>query len=174
MGIPRRVRSPSRAHVDTNVLRFALDPDEDVETRQTARRIFHTRIGQPKMACSLPVAGEFLQTLAKEKSRQAFEDLAGKLWDYVRHGRLIFYGLEGRALEIYRTAGRIRDADPRLTANDALILASFLADEDAATQYTMDVELIRSDVVKEMCRAGGKRIRGLGWDEFAGRVALAL
>lgn len=161
MGIPRRKRSPSRAHVDTAILRYALDRDEEVGLRELARRLFYRRRGQPRVCISLPVAGEFVETLARDKDGEGFKRVLDELWDFLAGDRLVLFGLGRTPTEAFEIAQHLQGEDPLLTPTDALIVACLLADEEAQNLYTTDPTMIDSRVIRMKCKARGKRVREL-------------
>lgn len=162
MDVPRQARPRPRAHLDTVVLLAALGYDEDVDLVRKARQFLHRTSG-PVACVSLPVLGEVslkLLTVYDSDSEavvyQAHEDINR----FLLAGKLVTFGLGPPDTPALRLAAQMQKEDGRISPTDAVVIASMLADPDAAALYSTD-EFVGSRVVQDLARECGKRVLGI-------------
>lgn len=162
MGIPGEVRSPPRVHLDSDILRYVLDPSEDADLKTSSRELFFPRGRKPAVYCSAPAAGEFVSILAEDTIRQGrqadYEVALLRYWEYIRDGDLNVYMFGATPTTALRHARDLHAQDPLISPTDAAIVGCFLSDDSASVLYTTDTDIILSQVAIDTARGLGKRI----------------
>ncbi len=166
MGIPQEVPPPQRAHIDTNILRYLLDPEEDSTLKGSARGLIFGPGEKLPVCISCPVAGELVALLAKDTvERDAaghdFERAMATFWRYIKEERLELFMFGRNAIGLLRIAERLFKVETRLETTDAIILASFVADNQAVVFFTTDPILLGVELVSFVKKEWGKSIRPL-------------
>ena len=170
MGIPQEEPPPPRAHIDTDILRAALDPADATGLHGPARSLIFNRAEAHRVCVSAPVLAELLLTITRDTIEEGgpgfrnFEGIIGRFWSWTHDDKLEFYMFGDDPDEVFRIGHELRQVDHQMSATDVVVLACFLSDTHAALFFTTDGELLVNLPVFEFVSETweGKSIRPLG------------
>jgi len=168
MRIPKKAQPRHKPHVDTDVLRYALEADDDKDLVSAAKALIRGE-PRPRVCVSAPAVGELVLTLLRDDENAHggdwdFERVMAKLQRYHNEGYIELLPLGKRDDGVARLASELMvgnkewrgDAD--LNPMDALIVACCLKDDNASGIYTTDTGILMSPSVAAACKHYGKEL----------------
>jgi hypothetical protein len=168
VGVPNKAQARHRPHVDTDVLRFALEADEDEDLIRAAKQLVRGE-PRPRVCISGPALGELTLTLLRDDEQEhsgkwSFGLVMERLQRYHDDGYMDIFPLGKRDDGVARLAAELMTGstmwagDPDLNPMDALIVACCLKDDIASGIHTTDSRIILSPSVQAACKHYGKEV----------------
>ena len=143
-------------HLDSCLLRGALDPNDKSEHRSESRHLMNSS-PDTCFRISILAVGETLGKMAEVRDSATCAEAAAELSRLLRAGKMELHGI-GRGGEALRLAVEMMKSDHMLTPTDAVLMACASMDPECTAFATTDKMLAENMVIAETASTHGVKI----------------